>query len=155
MISRSSRRTRGRMHSCEWEACGAPPRRAALVKICWYFTALDLTATFVKALQSVSTNFLLYWLGLPRPAHTSILFWESLDEQVCISQILCLLETNAGCSHGPSQELRWSSVQRSTVEANWSSPDQFVTNANDLPAKGCYTWSLKSTPRNTCLNLER
>ena len=44
-------------------------------KMNWYFTALDLTATFVKTLQSVSTKFLKNWSGLPCPANTSILFW--------------------------------------------------------------------------------
>ena len=45
-----------------------------VAKMSWYFTALDLTATFVKTLQSVSTKFLKNWSGLPRPANTSILF---------------------------------------------------------------------------------
>ena len=46
-----------------------------VAKMSWYFTALDLTATFVKTLQSVSTKFLKNWSGLSRPANTSILFW--------------------------------------------------------------------------------
>ena len=46
-----------------------------VAKMSTYFTALDLTATFVKTLQSVSTKFLKNWSGLPRPANTSILFF--------------------------------------------------------------------------------
>ena len=47
-----------------------------IAEMSWCFTALDLAATFVKTLQSVSTKFLKNWSGLPRPANTSILFLE-------------------------------------------------------------------------------
>ena len=43
-------------------------------KLCWFFTALDLSQTFVKSLRSKATKFLKSWSGLPRSANTTILF---------------------------------------------------------------------------------
>ena len=45
-----------------------------VTKLCWFFTALDLSQTFVKSLQSKATKFLKSWSGLPRSANTTILF---------------------------------------------------------------------------------
>ena len=78
-----------------------------VAKMSWYFTALDLTATFVKTLQSVSTKFLKNWSGLPRPANTSILFLgKSGQAGLHITNLVTFWKTNADCSHGPPQELR-------------------------------------------------
>ena len=84
------RSRRGRMHSCELEDCGAPPRRAALVLLKSVGTSPHLTSpplswkhycpfqqTFCK------TGRIVHVLHTPQ-----FCFWESLDEQVCISQIL-------------------------------------------------------------------
>ena len=45
-----------------------------VTKLCWFFTALDLSQTSVKSLQSKATKFLKSWSGLPRSANTTILF---------------------------------------------------------------------------------
>ena len=45
-----------------------------VTKLCWFFTALDLSQTFVKSLQSKATKFFKSWSWLPRSANTAILF---------------------------------------------------------------------------------
>ena len=45
-----------------------------VAKMSWHFTALDLSLTFVKRLQTQANKFLKAWSGLPRPANTAILF---------------------------------------------------------------------------------
>ena len=60
-----------------------------VAKMSWYFTALDLTATFVKTLQSVSTKVSEELVGSSTSCeHLNPVFGGSLDKQVCISQIL-------------------------------------------------------------------
>ena len=44
-----------------------------VTKLCWFFTALSLSQTFVKSLQSKATKFLKSWSGLLRSANTTIL----------------------------------------------------------------------------------
>ena len=45
-----------------------------VAKMAWFFTALDLSLTFVRQLQAQADVFLKRWAGLPRPASTAILF---------------------------------------------------------------------------------
>ncbi len=50
-----------------------------VAKMAWFFTALDLSLTFVRQLQAQANVFLKRWAGLPRPANTTILFTGRSD----------------------------------------------------------------------------
>ena len=66
----------------------------------WFFTALDLSLTFVRQLQAQADVFVKRWAGLPRPASTAILFSGRFERAGLKITARNILEANASRAHG-------------------------------------------------------